>query len=63
MDDRCPSLRNFILEDVNEKEDSWYDEAETVPKAAGWLCRAETGWGEHTTMCPGALSWGQVLLL
>lgn len=47
MDDRCPSLRNFILESVNEKEDSWYDEAETVPKAAGWLCRSETGWGEH----------------
>lgn len=47
MDDRCPSLRNFILESVNEKEDSLYDEAEMVPKATGWLCRSETGWREH----------------
>lgn len=42
MDNRCPSLRNFILESVSEK-DNWYDEAEMVPKAAGWLCRSETG--------------------
>lgn len=63
MDDKCPSLRNFILKSVSEKEDSLYGERQKRSlKPLDGSVGLRLARGEHIHHVPGALSLGQVLL-